>query len=110
MKRRIMAMLLAVMLCVTGAFYQGFETKEGNPQSIEEVFNGDGWEVVKIFNKNGSTYYAVKPVTGAFAGHFGVQGDEMAEELNIFLNGNGTASYAGTHPKYSYIHMFKIDF
>ena len=27
MKRRIMAMLLAVMLCVTGAFYQGFETK-----------------------------------------------------------------------------------
>lgn len=27
MKRRIMAMLLAVMLGVTGAFYQGFETR-----------------------------------------------------------------------------------
>ena len=27
MKRRIMAMLLALMLCVTGVFYQGFETK-----------------------------------------------------------------------------------
>ena len=27
MKRRIMAMLLAMMLCVTGVFYQGFETK-----------------------------------------------------------------------------------
>lgn len=27
MKRRIMAMLLAVMICVTGVFYQGFETR-----------------------------------------------------------------------------------
>ena len=27
MKRRIMAMLLAIMICVTGVFYQGFETK-----------------------------------------------------------------------------------
>ena len=27
MKRRIMAMLLALILCVTGVFYQGFETK-----------------------------------------------------------------------------------
>lgn len=27
MKRRIIAMLLAVMLCMTGVFYQGFETK-----------------------------------------------------------------------------------
>lgn len=27
MKRRIMAMLLAVVLCITGVFYQGFETK-----------------------------------------------------------------------------------
>ena len=91
-------------------FHQGFDTKEGNPQSIEDVFEGDGWKVVKTFNKNGSTYYAVKPVTGAFAEHFGPQEDDMAEELNIFLDGHGTASYEGEHPKYSYIHMFKIDF
>ena len=28
-------------------FAQGYETKEGNPQSIEEVFEGDGYKVLK---------------------------------------------------------------
>jgi hypothetical protein len=91
-------------------FHQGYETKEGNPQSLEDVFDGNGYNVVKTFNKNGATYYAVKPVTGAFAEHFGAEKDAMAEELNIFLNGNGTATYAGPHPKYRYIELFKIDF
>ena len=26
-------------------YYNGYETKEGNPQSVEDVFEGDGWTV-----------------------------------------------------------------
>lgn len=89
-------------------FHNGYTTKEGNPTSIEDVFEGDGWKVVKSFNKNGSTYYAVKRMTGFLGEFYGVE--DMTEELNIFLNGNGTASYAGKHPKYNYIELYKIDF
>ena len=74
---------------------QGFETKEGNPQSIEDLFAGDGYKVLKSFNKNGATYYAVARKTGAFGGFFGPEGNDMAEELNIYLDGNGTATYVG---------------
>ena len=91
-------------------FAQGYPTKEGNPQSIEDLFEGDGWQVVKSFNKNGATYYAVKRMTGSFGVFNGQEDNDMVEELNIYLNGNGTASYVGTHPKYKHIELFKINF
>lgn len=91
-------------------FAQGYETKEGNPQSIEDVFEGDGYKVLKSFNKNGATYYAVVRKTGTFAEFFGPEGDNMAEELNIYLDGNGTATYVGYHPKVKYAELFKIEF
>lgn len=91
-------------------FAQGYETKEGNPQSIEEVFEGDGYKVLKSFNKNGATYYAVVRKTGAFAEFFGPEGNDMAEELNIYLDGNGTATYVGYHPKVKGTELFKIEF
>lgn len=91
-------------------FQSGYETKEGNPQSIEDLFAGDGYKVLKSFNKNGATYYAVVRKTGAFAEFFGPEEDAMAEELNIFLDGNGTATYVGYHPKVKGVELFKIEF
>lgn len=91
-------------------FAQGYETKEGNPQSIEDVFEGDGYKVIKSFNKNGATYYAVVRKTGAFGEFFGSEGNDMTEELNIYLDGNGTATYVGRHPKVKGVELFKIEF
>lgn len=91
-------------------FAQGYETKEGNPQSIEDLFAGDGYKVIKTFNKDGATYYAVVRKTGAFAEFFGPEGNDMAEELNIYLDGNGTATYDGYHPKVKGVELFKIKF
>ena len=88
----------------------GYETKEGNPQSIEDLFEGDGYEIIKSFNKNGATYYAVKCKRGAFLEFYGPEKEEMAEELNIFLNGNGKATYVGKHPKVKGVELFKIEF
>lgn len=91
-------------------FQSGYDTKEGNPQSIEDLFAGDGYRVLKSFNKNGATYYAVVRKTGAFAEFFGPEGNDMAEELNIYLDGNGTATYVGYHPKVKGAELFKIEF
>ena len=88
-------------------FANGYETKEGNPQSIEDVFEGDGWKIVTKVPKNGSTYYFVSRKTGAMGAFYGVEIDDMVEELNTFLGGN-RVKYIGNHPEKKYLEVFRI--
>ena len=39
MKKRMMAMMLAVMLCVTGVFYQGFDSKAEEKDEVIRIEN-----------------------------------------------------------------------
>lgn len=89
-------------------FSRGYDIKEGNPQSIEDLFEGDGWKVVHVFAKGGGTVYAVKRTSGSFGVFDGQEVENMVEELNTYLEGNGTAQYLGQHPKYKYVELFKI--
>ena len=88
-------------------FANGYETKEGNPQSIEDVFEGDGWKIVTKVPKNSSTYYFVSRKTGAMGAFYGVEIDDMVEELNTFLGGN-RVKYIGHHPEKKYLEVFRI--
>lgn len=75
--------------------YQGYSTKEGNPQTIEDVFNGDGYKVIKKEPSTKGTYYYVEKSHGALGGFYGVEPKDMVEELNIFLGKNDSAFYMG---------------
>lgn len=88
-------------------FANGYETKEGNPQSIEDVFEGDGWKIKAKVPKNGATYYFVARTSGDFGTFYGVDVEGMVEELNIFLGGN-RAKYIGSHPERKYLEIFRI--
>lgn len=88
-------------------FTDGYETKEGNPQSIEDVFEGDGWKIHATVPKNGATYYFVSRQTGDFGTFYGQEVNEMVDELNIFLGGN-RAKYIGKHPEKKYLEIFRI--
>ena len=88
-------------------FANGYETKEGNPQSIEDVFEGDGWKVVTKVPKNGATYYFVSRKTGLMGAFYGVEKQDMVEELNNFLHGN-RVKYIGRHPEKKYLEVFRI--
>lgn len=93
-------------------YYNGYETKEGNPQSVEDVFEGDGW-TVKATSKGktpNSVMYAVVRKKGQFGAFNGIEPEGMVEELNTFLNGKGTAKYIGKHPKYPYMEVFKVQY
>lgn len=88
-------------------FTDGYETKEGNPQSIEDVFEGDGWKIHATVPKNGATYYFVSRQTGDLGTFYGQEVNEMVDELNIFLGGN-RAKYIGKHPEKKYLEIFRI--
>lgn len=88
-------------------FADGYETKEGNPQSIEDVFQGDGWKIIASVPKNNATYYFVSRQTGALGAFYGQEVEQMVEELNIFLGGN-RAKYIGKHPEKKYLEVFRI--
>lgn len=88
-------------------FADGYETKEGNPQSIEDVFEGDGWKIHATVPKNGATYYFVSRQTGGLGAFYGQEVNEMVDELNIFLGGN-RAKYIGKHPEKKYLEVFRI--
>lgn len=94
------------------SFYRGFETPEGKPQSIEDVFKGNGWKIRATSNGKtpNSTMYAVSRLSGAFGSFNGLQPKELADDLNIFLQGKGKAMYIGKHPKYPYIEVFKVQY
>lgn len=93
-------------------FERGYDLKEGKPQSIEDVFEGDGWKVAAVKqSNNGYTYYGVRRATGTWGAHNGIPAEEMAEELNIFLQDSGqqpTAEYVGTHPTAKYVEVFRV--
>jgi hypothetical protein len=90
-------------------FEQGFDTKEGNPQSIEDIFEGDGWQLMKEpFNKGGATIYIVKPVL-LHGGHNGIDADGMIEEIEMFYNGKVNVTYTD-HPKNELIKVFRVEF
>lgn len=93
-------------------FERGYDLKEGKPQSIEDVFEGDGWKVSAVKqSSNGYTYYGVKRATGTWGAHNGIPVEEMVEELNMFLQDSGqqpTAEYVGTHPNAKYIEVFRV--
>lgn len=88
-------------------FANGYETKEGNPQSIEDVFEGDGWKIHATVPKQGATYYLVSRQTGALGAFYGQEVNEMVEELNTFL-GSNRAKYIGKHPEKKYLEIFRI--
>lgn len=88
-------------------FADGYETKEGNPESIEDVFEGDGWKIHAAVPKQGATYYFVSRQTGALGAFYGQEVNEMVEELNTFLGGN-RAKYIGKHPEKKYLEIFRI--
>lgn len=94
------------------SFYRGFETPAGNPQFLEDVFKGNGWEIRATANGKTpiSTMYAVSRLSGAFGSFNGLQPKELADALNIFLQGNGKAMYIGKLPKYPYIEVFKVQY
>lgn len=89
-------------------FANGFNYKEGSPTSIEDLFEGDGWEIVSVVPKNGSTFYFVKRMTGSFGAFNGQEVNEMVEELNIFLKGN-KAKYIGKYKDKPYMEIFRIE-
>lgn len=89
-------------------FADGYEVKEGNPQSIEDVFEGDGWKIIAAVPKQSSTFYLVSRQTGAFGAFNGIDVNGMVEELNTFLGGN-YAKYIGKHPEKKYIEVFRIE-
>lgn len=93
-------------------YYNGYKTREGNPQSVEDVFEGDGW-TVKATSKGktpNSVMYAVVRKKGQFGAFNGIEPEGMVEELNTFLNEKGTAKYIGKHPKYPYMEVFKVQY
>lgn len=75
--------------------FRGYKVKEGNPRNIKDVFNSDGWKIVKHEMGPNREYFEVTKSTGAFGGHYGIPIEEMEEELNIFLNGRGVAKRIG---------------
>ena len=75
--------------------FRGYKVKEGNPKDIKNVFEGDGWKIVKHEMGPNREYFEVTKSTGAFGGHYGVPIEGMEEELNIFLNGRGVAKHMG---------------
>ena len=91
-------------------FMKGYPTKEGNPTSEEDVFEGDGWKILKVKQlPNGKEFY-VRRTSGGMGEFYGKEIEEMVEELNIFLNGNGTAQYVGKYEKKPGIEKFQINY
>ena len=85
---------------------RGYGLKEGNPTSVFDVIEGDGWEPIESKKKpisDGHNYIGAKKVTGASGEHNGLSIDELIEDINIFLDGRGQASHAKTVNGYSEI-------
>ena len=85
-------------------FERGYDIKEGNPTSVFDVIEGNGWEPVENKKKpisDGQNYMGVKKVTGTWGIHNGLSIDELIEDINIFLDGRGHASHVQTVNGYS---------
>ena len=85
---------------------RGYGLKEGNPTSVFDVIEGDGWEPIESKKKprtDGQKYNGAKKVTGTSGEHNGLSIDELIEDINIFLDGRGQASHAKTVNGYSEI-------
>ena len=85
-------------------FERGYDLKEGNPTSVFDVIEGNGWEPVENKKKpisDGQNYMGVKKVTGTWGIHNGLSIDELIEDINIFLDGRGHASHVQTVNGYS---------
>lgn len=76
--------------------FRGYKVREGNPQSVLDVIKGNGWTYNKEvpFDPTTNTI-KVQKATGAFGGHYGLSIEKLIEDINLFLNGKGRASYAG---------------
>lgn len=76
--------------------YRGYDIKEGNPTSVFDVIEGNGWKPIESKKKpisNGHNYIGVRKVGGRWGERFGLPIDELIEDINIFLNGRGHASH-----------------
>jgi hypothetical protein len=85
-------------------FERGYDLKEGNPTSVFDVIEGNGWEPVENKKKpisDGQNYMGVKKVTGTWGIHNGLSIDELIEDINIFLDGRGHASHVQNVNGYS---------
>ena len=77
-------------------FERGYDIKEGNPTSVFDVIEGNGWEPVESKNRpisDGQNYIGVKRVTGTWGIHNGLSIEELIEDINIFLDGRGHAAH-----------------
>ncbi|MBP3630347.1 MAG: hypothetical protein J6J23_02540 [Clostridia bacterium] len=80
-------------------FTRGYDLKEGNPISVFDVIEGDGWEPVPYKEypiQDGSNNIAVRKVRGAWMEHNGLSIEELIKDINIFLNGRGHAAHVLT--------------
>jgi hypothetical protein len=88
-------------------FSRGYMTPEGQPQSIDDVFTGNGWKIIKKDKQNGAMFYYVSRTSGLMGNFYGLKPNNLVEDLNVFLGGN-YAQYLGKDQNKTYIEIFKI--
>jgi hypothetical protein len=70
---------------------------------IEEVFRKNGWEIEKLLEKNGASYYFMSRSSE----HNGTTPKQIVRQLNVALGGNGKAEHF-THPMRDDLEIFRI--
>jgi hypothetical protein len=66
---------------------------EGSPENIEMVFKGNQWTSYKpIQGEDGATYYPAIKDLGAYGEHYGLNAEELVDDINIFFNGRCNVS------------------
>lgn len=87
---------------------KGYPTREGNPTSERDVFEGDGWKVVDETELPNGKEFSVRRTSGGMGAFYGKEIEEMVEELDIFLNGRGKAEYVGKEQ--GGVELFRINY
>jgi hypothetical protein len=70
---------------------------------IEEVFRKNGWEIEKLLEKNGASYYFMSRSSE----HNGTTPKQIVRQLNVALGGNGKAEHL-VHPMRDDLEIFRI--
>ena len=82
---------------------RGYDLKEGNPQSVLDVIEGDGWTYDEKNPYDAATnIIKIRKVTGGFGAHHGLSIKELINDINIFLDRKGHASFGRQSKPYEY--------
>ena len=82
---------------------RGYDLKEGNPQSVLDVIEGDGWTYDEKNPYDETTnIIKIRKVTGGFGVHHGLSIKELIDDINIFLDRKGHASFGRQSKPYEY--------